>query len=486
LQRNLLQAGELSNHHIELKAFEGNNELTLQFSTSAAERCLLFQLKLTMAKKHYRSTFQTGFILCLSTVRIMKELFKNLLSLSNCFSKFIFYFLTTIFFSSAASSQVVNYVINPSFEEIQTLPWHPFGHWVTGWSGIDTTKGAFLPKTLGAPFYNAPGDSFDFQYPRTGSNDIVFTFYCETCPTKGRGYPRNRLKKNLVATKVYCARYYVVNRNVSPLGIADYGILLAGPEIDTITQCRIPLPYLTPQITYTGGVIPDTLHWTAIAGTLVADGHEKYMVLGNFKSNAATQTAVINSSSLPQLYCDVYMDDVSLVEMELPAFAGRDTSILPGDSVFIGRESDVGLDYACQWYKLPNGTVPIDTIAGLWVKPIVKTTYVVRQQLWCSGVKWDTVTVYINNVGLIEQALDVGSISVYPNPTNSDLRIKVDAKARVVNFTVRNLLGQVLAAPTEKVAEDEYILKTDNLPNGTYFLEAGSDRIVTRRFTVSR
>ena len=311
---------------------------------------------------------------------------------------------------------------------------------------------------------------------------IVSTFYCDqsTCASTTRGYPRNRLKASLKNDVTYCARYFVVNRNASPIGISDYGMLFAGNEIDTITQCRIPLPYLSPQITFTGGIISDTLYWTAISGTFTALGSEKYMVLGNFLSNANTQTAVINSSSLPQLYCDPYIDDVSLIEMELPAFAGNDTNIVVGDSAFIGREPDVGIDYACQWYQLPNDTVPIDTVAGLWVKPTTKTTYVVKQQLWCSGVKWDTVTIHFNTVSTAEERFR--NVKLSPNPNGGMLMLSGLPDHETIRLTVTDVSGRVIRSATFECA-GSYTTELE-LPDGIYLLRIGCGSASTVRKVV--
>jgi hypothetical protein len=380
----------------------------------------------------------------------------------------LYLMLVGIIVSSTSIGQVANYVINPSFEDVQTLPWHPFGHWVTGWSAIDTTKGAFLPCSIGPPFNNSPGASGNHQFPRTGSKMILFTYYCHhtTCADSGRGYPRNRLKTNLKQGVTYCVKYFVNIRDASPFGISDFSALAADSGIDTIKYCRIPLPYLTPQVTYSGTPIVDTLNWTAVNGTFVAQGLEKYLVLGNFAFNLATHTVAIQTSSVGANFTDAYFDDVSLVEMELPAFAGKDTNIVPGDSIYIGRQRDVGIDYACQWFQLPNDSVPIDTSAGIWVKPTSKTSYIVRQQLWCSGVKWDTVTVHFNVVGLND--LSVSGLEILPNPNKGEVTIKSTSDIKSFRLTISDVSGKILF---ENSYNDQLVKLDLPLPSGLYFVE---------------
>ncbi len=379
---------------------------------------------------------------------------------------------------STYKGQIANYIINPGFEEVQTVPWHPFGHWVTGWSAIDTLKSAFSLRTLGPPFYNAPGGPGIYQYPRTGFKHLLYTYFCQdiSCPDSARGYPRNRIKKELESGKVYCGQYYVNIRNASPVGIADFAMLFAGSEIDTIKYCKIPLPYLTPQISYTGSAVIDTLNWTAVSGTFVAEGHEKYLVLGNFKPNFLTQTVSIQTSTNGANFTDAYFDDVSLVEMELPAFAGRDTFMIPGDSIFLGREPDVGIDYACQWYKLPDSSVPIDTIAGFWAKPNETTTYLVRQQLWCSGVKWDTVTISISPVGLTiyDLRFTIVELKVWPNPADERIEISLQKESmddESAFLWVSDQVGREIKKEEIIFKKGTAMLDVRDLEEGMYFLE---------------
>ena len=140
------------------------------------------------------------------------------------------------------------------------------------------------------------------------------------------------MKKKLETNKVYCAKYYVNNANVNAIGIDAFGIYFGDSTLDTIKVITVPLSYLNPQINNQMGIISDTLNWIPITGTFVATGNEKYIVLGNFKSQVNTGTMIISSTSTV-LGTDVCMDDVSVIEVNLPAYAGPDKSIMSGDSV---------------------------------------------------------------------------------------------------------------------------------------------------------
>ena len=385
--------------------------------------------------------------------------------------------MTLVVFSLAFNSQgqIVNYISNGGFESLSSTTVVSYFNSSNYWQALDTGKYAYFLYSTNPTIASAPNCAQGFQKPRSGNSFIAPTAYCTTCPiNNSRGYPRNRLKNTLTAGKTYCAKFYYVNTNNSPLAIDSYGAYLGDSSLDTITKCTIPLTYLNPQIENQSGIITDTMNWVPISGTFTANGTEKYLVIGNFKSDIATNTVLINPANLPMLVCDVYIDDVSLIEMDLPAFAGRDTFFIPGTPVFIGREPDVGLDEHCMWYKWPNMTTAIDTVAGLWVTPVGTTTYLVRQQLWCSGVKWDTVVVHESAVGIRNSFFDSAQddLKLYPVPAKDYVEVLVSDKFTqgICRAFIYNALGQLIREEELLFKERRAVFQTGDLPNGAYLI----------------
>lgn len=397
-----------------------------------------------------------------------------------------------IFCHEISSQNIANYVSNGGFEKVVISASATTSSGVENWSAIDSTQGAFLLLSLGAPFYNAPQFSLGFQYPRTGNNFIASEFYCSSC---GRWNPKNRLKSQLRPNKTYCVKYYVVNTNNCRIAIDSYGAYFGDNSMDTIKKCNIPLTYLIPQIENSNGIITDTMNWIPVTGTFVANGNEKFMTIGNFRSNATTNTLLINTPTLQTMSNDVYIDDVSLIEMDLPADAGFDKSIPPGDSAFIGRQPDVGIDEACIWYKMtsPTTSVSTDTVAGLWVKPVSTTTYVVKQQLWCANTpKWDTVVVFMNLVGINEQLRVINEqLVIYPLPAQDLLQLKIPNEEWMKEFKIVVMydhLGRELRREDCVFKNNTVNMDIQDLTNGIYFLElkSGAGQIIRKRFVVNR
>lgn len=265
--------------------------------------------------------------------------------------------------------------------------------------------------------------------------------------------------------------------------------------MDTITKGGVPLTYLSPQIQNPSqNYISDTLGWVAVSGTFVANGTEKHLVLGNFKSDANTGTLLINPTFTPAVITEVCIDDVSCIPLDLSAFAGHDTTCIPGTSVYLGRARDVGIDEACRWYQLPITITPttpaLDTAAGIWVSPTQTSTYVVRQEI-CGNVKWDTVVVYKDAVGFGELRMHSEALRIFPVPAQDYLQLSVENEENIKEFKSLYLydhLGKFIRKEDLLFKNKQAGIQTADLPEGLYFLEIKSTtgQSLHKRFLINR
>ncbi|MHB8260763.1 MAG: gliding motility-associated C-terminal domain-containing protein [Bacteroidia bacterium] len=302
-----------------------------------------------------------------------------------------------------------NLVPNWSFENIVKCPNYiangsspgdTTGIYATPWqNGNDGTIDLYsscdtlIPPWFGwtYPEYGTPKNVNGDQLPRTGNNYLGMCVYADQTTSQhyppSREYPEVKLIDSLKAAKKYCASFYV-----SPADSTCYystsrmGCYISKGSVGNDTthlinvSPQIENPYHNFLNNYTG--------WTAIQGIYTATGGENYITIGNFYSDANTDTLPIHLNHYAErIY--YYIDDVSVVEYSA-ANAGNDTNVCKGANVVLGANSTFGASYA--WY-LPNG----DTISNggnIIATPTVATTYVLQKQQ-CGIYSYDTVTVQI-------------------------------------------------------------------------------------------
>jgi hypothetical protein len=422
-------------------------------------------------------------------MKLVSELQKNLLLVNKIFysKNYKFLMLVVFLFPNYSFGQIANYVNNGGFEDIYSCSFPNNIFLVKKWRSIDSLPTGCVFFSKCSNINNIPLSGFTYQFSRSGLSHIGLTLYCTNpCNYNGsRSYVRNRLKQNLQPGKSYCVKFYVNITNNSSHGIDKIGAYFGDNFIDTITKPNLPLTYLVPQIQNpNNNVIIDTLNWTLITGTFVATGNEKHLVLGNFFFDGQTNTSIINSST-NYTVTDVLIDDVSCIPIDLPAYAaaGNDIWAIPGNTLYLGRPQDIGIDEACMWYKLPNITTAIDTAAGITVTVSITTnTYIVRQEI-CGNVKWDTVVVHASGLGLVSSSGVENSNKIYPNPANDILNIEFvtlsGVEASNTKYSIINSLGQIVREEVLRQAQQPNgtftaTINTKDLANGVYLLNLSS------------
>jgi hypothetical protein len=118
-------------------------------------------------------------------------------------------------------------------------------------------------------------------------------------------------------------------------------------------------------------------------------------------------------------------------------------------------------------------TSAIDTISGMWVKPLTTTTYVVKQELECNSVKWDTVVVYINPLSVSKLKMANGELGIFPVPAKDEIVvdfISQDSHAEVESVEIFNNNGKVVTTLILTEAMLPVKLSLKELPSGIYYL----------------
>jgi hypothetical protein len=384
---------------------------------------------------------------------------------------------TILIFTCAFSKAQVNLVLNPSFEQYSQCPNSADQISLANyWSAIDSFGNAFCtPEYLNAcagwgnGLVGVPFGIGGYQYPRTGNGmaDAQVFFDEAYFDTYLRDYLQGRLYTALTDGQSYCVTFYVSRTAMSRYAVDRIGAYFDDGSIDTSSNCGLPKTQYTPQIQNPLGLIVDTVNWVKIEGTFTANGSEKFITIGNFYNKANTNYLVLPSNENSNSnYTWYFIDDVSVIPSDLPAYAGPDVWVALGDSIFIGRPPEIGLE--CKWYVGGN---LVDSGGGIWVHPTVSTTYVVEQTL-CGLVKTDTVHVQVVPTS-INGITNSKQLSIYPNPATTELTVYME-NIVFSQCTIMTSVGQSVA--TRSLSETETHIDISALPSGVYYLQLNGDK----------
>jgi len=314
--------------------------------------------------------------------------------------KFVFFFLLNIIYLEAQ----INLVLNPSFEQFDGCPntWNEadsakYWDWINpscNFTSSFNCRGelftSLCPLTTFSVYYNVPYNiEATYQKPHSG-NSYIGTHSVYGTPSQldnRRDYLKGQLTQTLSAGKNYCLKFYYNASNRLQYATNRYGAYVDNGNVSNYNCCK-DIPILPQAENNPAVFMTDTMNWVRIQGSFTALGNENTITLGNFVDSVTIQYQAFNlmSGSLNPYYL---IDDVSLVSMDSVAFAGYDKGICLGDSVFLGRKQETGLE--CTWYDL-SGNILGDS-AGMWVKPTNTQTYIVKMDNCL--VSFDTITVTI-------------------------------------------------------------------------------------------
>ena len=132
--------------------------------------------------------------------------------------------------------------------------------------------------------------SVGYQYPNWGNGLVAFAAYSFTHPNV-REYLRYPLSNTLKSGTTYCLTFYVNLFNESHDAIDAIGAYFTDSALICPTLFCL-LNYPAQVNNAAGNILSDTLGWMQITGCFTAQCNENYMLIGNFKTDAQTQTAI--------------------------------------------------------------------------------------------------------------------------------------------------------------------------------------------------
>jgi hypothetical protein len=199
-------------------------------------------------------------------------------------------------------------VLNPSFEDTVACPnSNGMPQDAQGWSSFGNSPDYCNTCASNSSYASVPYNMWGYQQAATGK--AYMGIQCRFTP----GY-REFLGRQLLSPLIIGTKYFVsfkVNCAFGGAGGASCGCNKTGVLFSTI-------PYTTSNIApinnfahvYTDSIIVDTLNWTTISGSFVADSAYNFAIVGNFFDDAHTSIQqIIPPSGSRAIY---YIDDICI------------------------------------------------------------------------------------------------------------------------------------------------------------------------------
>ena len=159
--------------------------------------------------------------------------------------------------------------------------------------------------------FSVPYSWWGNSYAKHGDAYIGLAAFLGDYETKE--YIYQQLSTPLITGKQYCINFYVSRADRVTHAIKNIGALFSVNLPDYSNSYISDIP----QVVNQNGFIIDTINWVQIQGCFTAQGGEKYVTIGNFNSNANTDTIYVGTNNKMlgtgnDAY--YYIDDITLYD----------------------------------------------------------------------------------------------------------------------------------------------------------------------------
>lgn len=201
-----------------------------------------------------------------------------------------------------------NLVPNYSFETHTSCPTSSNQiYYAIPWLGVTTNSTDYFNAC--STIYGVPIAGQGFQYARTG-NAYSAIWCVNGFGSNYREYAQVKLDSILQQDSCYLVEFYCSLHNLSRYGINKMGALLSPSAVNTVGPGLV-LQY-APQIE-SSTFMDDTLNWMQVRGFYTAQGGEEYLTIGNFRTDALTDTIHVGGSNYNGAY--YLIEDVRVQKM---------------------------------------------------------------------------------------------------------------------------------------------------------------------------
>jgi OOP family OmpA-OmpF porin len=222
--------------------------------------------------------------------------------------------IVCFFFAVSEGISQVNLVPNPSFEEYNTCP--EFGNQL-----IESVNLWKSPNTNSPDYFNScvtvqnghsiPQNVYGFQEARTGDAYAGIRSMAGADGNNIREYIQIELTEILIQNNTYKIDFFVSLADNSMYSCNDIGVFLS--QNDVFQNNDLNMNYNPQVINNTiENKLNDKTDWIKISLNYLASGNERFITIGNFKSNDLSDTTHLNDGTTYNTSYH-YIDDVSII-----------------------------------------------------------------------------------------------------------------------------------------------------------------------------
>ena len=182
---------------------------------------------------------------------------------------------------------------------------------VTVWQQINSPDHFTTLCTLSN--YGVPNNDFGSLFPKNGNAYIGIS--CYNFGIEGKEYIYQQLTNPLILGKSYYTSFFLSKSDRARIATEKIGAYFSVSQPTVASSMDAFLA--TPQVENHSGFLTDTVNWVKIEGYFTAQGGEQYITIGNFNSNADTDT--LHTGTTNPFFMDAgtayyYIDSVSLYD----------------------------------------------------------------------------------------------------------------------------------------------------------------------------
>jgi hypothetical protein len=229
--------------------------------------------------------------------------------------------------------------------------------------------------------------------------------------------------------------------------------------------------HVTPQALNNGPFITDTLNWTKVEMSFVADSAYQWITIGSFTDSLTTDSIRVSNAPGGFQGAYYYIDDIFLTTLDEPASAALTDTLVATENTVIQLGNNTNTNATYVWSPADNVSDINSPSPNLYV---TQSGWYYVQKTQCSYVTYDSVYVKANPVGINEYSFNNNLYSLQPNPNNGEFVLQHKLNKQITGtLLVYDAMGKLIYKQSINNEKETQVKITQT--SGVYFVKLLSE-----------